>query len=118
MGTMIVGLAVVAVSAVVFAVSMFGRRPSPQPAMAAPIAVPAAVTVSRDRVRRRRRRSGPRTAPPAAPADLDLPPLQVEIPSNVRMRSVFLLGLGVITAAAVLGVVLSIVLVGGFTLIG
>lgn len=39
------------------------------------------------------------------------------MPGTTRMRSAFLLALGVVTAAAVLGVVLSIVVVGGFTLI-
>jgi len=115
--TLIVGLAVVALSTVGFAVAMFGRRPLPQPATAAPMTSPAPVaTVSEApsgrsvrRVERRRPDDG---------SDRDVPRLQVEVPGPVRIRSAFILALGVLAVAAAAGVLLSVVVVGFFTVIG
>jgi hypothetical protein len=111
--TLIVGVLVVVVSTAGFALSMFGRRPLPQPATTAAAAAPAAVAPSRDRRATRRRPAAAATA-----AQGEVPKLQVDVPAAVRIRSAFLLALGVIAAAAVVGVVLSIVVVGFFTLIG
>ena len=111
MPTLIVGVLVVVVSTAGFALSMFGRRPLPQPATTAAVRAPTAVTPSRDRAARRSA-----SAVPIEPGEV--PKLHVDVPAAVRIRSAFLLGLGVIAAAAVVGVVLSIVVGGFFTLIG
>jgi hypothetical protein len=114
--TLIVGLLVVAVSTAGFALTMFGRRPLPQPATTPGGATPPAVTPAREaaeedgRARRRTR--------VAASSDQEVQRLQVDVPAAVRIRSAFLLALGVIAAAAAVGVMLSIVVVGFFTLIG
>jgi len=117
--TLIVGVLVVAVATAGFGFSMFGRRPPLQPATADDASFRPAVETSRvvgstsGRRRRRTRPTGSDGVPDAA-----VPRLQVEIPTAVRMRSAFILGLGVITAAALIGMLLSIIIVGGFTLIG
>lgn len=111
MPTLIVGVLVVVVSTAGFALSMFGRRPLPQPATTAAVRAPTAVTPSRDRAARRSA-----STVPIEPGEE--PKLHVDVPAAVRIRSAFLLALGVIAAAAVVGVVLSIVVVGFFTLIG
>lgn len=124
MPTLIVGLAVVLVSAAGFAVAMFGRRPLPQPATAAAVAVAAPVTAARDLPnstgRRRETRSQTSTHPGASPAlsDAKVPHLRVDVPTPVRIRAAFLLTLGVLAAAALVGIVVSIVVVGLFTLVG
>lgn len=112
MPTLIVGLLVVVVCSVGFGLAMFGRRPLPQPAtVGAGIAAPP-VTASRDS-------AGESTRPVARPDDdaTDVPRLHVDVPTPVRIRSAFLLALGVIAASAIVGVLLSIVVVGFFTLI-
>lgn len=114
--TLVVGVLVVAVSAAGFAFSMFGRRPPLQPATAVDVPVPAAVVPSREDSAPGRRR-GQAKVPRHSPQG-DVPRLEVEIPTAVRMRSAFLLGLGVLTAAVVLGILLSVIVVGAFTLIG
>lgn len=117
--TLIVGLFIVAVSALGIGFAMFGRRPPLQPATAAAVTHPDPVTTaSQDRSpvatsSRRRRSSGGEPA-----GDVQRPCLQVSVPAAVRIRSAFLLGLGVIAAAAAIGVLLSVVVVGFFTLIG
>ncbi|UDY34867.1 hypothetical protein [Dermatobacter hominis] len=116
MPTLIVGVLVVAVSTAGFALSMFGRRPLPQPATTVATAAPVPVTPARDGAAPRRRRAAATTA--AGVGDREVPRLQVDVPASVRIRSAFLLALGVIAAAAAVGVVLSIVVVGFFTLIG
>ncbi|MBS1838606.1 MAG: hypothetical protein JST64_13020 [Actinobacteria bacterium] len=115
---MSIGVLIVAVSAAGFAITMFGRRPPLQPATTAEVAAPAAVTPSRV-VRRRSRDRHPNSGGHAdSRTDADeVPRLLVEVPSAVRVRAAFLLGLGVVTAAAVIGVVMSVVIVGGFTLL-
>ncbi len=127
MPTLIVGLAVVVVSAAGFAVAMFGRRPLPQPATGSGAPITAPVTAARDE---RGERSTPRrgrltrgtpaplstTAP--TPAAAITPRLHVEVPAPVRIRAAFVLALGVLAAAALVGIVVSIVVVGLFTLIG
>lgn len=122
MPTLIVGLAVVFVSSAGFAVAMFGRRPLPQPATASAATVATPVTAARDEGRstKRPRRS---TAPSAIQADTSptddvTPRLRVDVPTQVRIRALFLLTLGVLAAAALVGIVVSIVVVGLFTLIG
>lgn len=115
-GTLIIGLLVVAVSAGGLALSMFGGRPPIQPATAAVGPGPSAVTTASQGRSRRRQAARPATE---RSSDVDQAPrLQVEVPTAVRVRSAFVLGLAVITAAAVIGVVLSVVIVGAFTLIG
>lgn len=114
MPTLSIGLLLVALSAAGFAFTMFGRRPPVQTATTDRGTGSTAVTSSRvERQRSRRLR-------PAGAQVIDVgmtPRLHVEVPSAVRVRSAFLLGLGVITAAAMIGVVLSVVIVGSFTLI-
>ena len=112
MPTLIVGLLVVVVSAAGFGLAMFGRRPLPQPATATVGSTAAPVTVARDAAATRRR-GGPAPVDPT----VDTPRLHVDVPAPVRIRSAFFLALGVITAAAVAGILLSIVVVGFFTLI-
>ena len=117
MPTLIVGLAVVALSTVGFAVAMFGRRPLPQPATAAPATAPAPVaTVSEGPTGRPVRQVARRRADDDS--DHDVPRLQVEVPAPVRIRSAFILALGVLAVAAAAGVLLSVVVVGFFTIIG
>lgn len=117
MPTLIVGLAVVALSTIGFAVAMFGRRPLPQPATAAPATAPAPVaTVSEAPAGRPVRRGTLRRSDDVSAHDV--PRLQVEVPGPVRIRSAFILALGVLAVAAVAGVLLSVVVVGFFTVIG
>lgn len=124
MPTLIVGLAVVLVSAAGFAVAMFGRRPLPQPATASTVPVAAPVTAARDLSsgtgRRTETRSQTPTPPETAPAirNDSAPRLHVDVPTSVRIRAAFLLTLGVLATAALVGIVASIVVVGLFTLIG
>lgn len=116
--TLIVGLFVVAASAIGLGVAMFGRRPPLQPATTAVVAHPDPVTTASQApspapsVRSRRPVGDVRSEDPRQSR------LQVSVPAQVRIRSAFLLGLGVIAAAAVVGVILSVVVVGFFTLIG
>lgn len=114
MPTLIVGLAVVALSTAGFAVAMFGRRPLPQPATAvavdAPVPVPAVSESARIGSRRSVRRNSDEVD--------EAPRLQVDIPGPVRIRSAFILALGVLAVAAMAGVLLSVVVVGFFTVIG
>ncbi len=112
MPTLIVGLLVVVVSAVGFGLAMFGRRPLPQPATAGVATIAAPVTASRDSSDvGRRSPARPSTEP------TDLGRLRVDVPAPVRIRSAFLLGLGVIAASAIVGILLSVAVVGFFTLI-
>jgi hypothetical protein len=105
MSALLVGVLVVMVSAVGFGAAMFGRRPVPQRAMQVAGAPVGAVTLPS--------RGGAGAADP----DVDSPKARVDIPASVRLRSASFLALGVIGAAAVLGVLLSLVVVGLSTLI-
>jgi len=115
--TLIVGVGVVVLSAAGFAIAMFGRRPLPQIATTPARSDPAAVNTVSTHAASARRRPG-RAAGTAPRARRDEPRLQVEVPAQVRIRSAFLLGLGVIVAAGVIGLITSIVVVGFFTLLG
>jgi hypothetical protein len=106
MSALLVGVLVVMVSAVGFGAAMFGRRPVPQRAMQVAGAPVGAVTLPS--------RGG---AGAADDPDVDSPKARVDIPASVRLRSASFLALGVIGAAAVLGVLLSLVVVGLSTLI-
>jgi hypothetical protein len=115
MSALLVGVLVVMVSAVGFGAAMFGRRPIPQSAMRyAGAPLEAVTTPSRSGAGSARR---PTAAVDDRPAEERRAAMQVDIPASVRMRSMFLLAVGVVGFAAVLGVVLSVVVVGFFTLI-
>ncbi len=121
MPTLIVGIGVVVLASAGFAVAMFGRRPLPQIATTTQRSDGDAVSPSsmepRGAGRRRGSRATASTAPDAAPEQVE-PRLHVEVPTQVRIRSVFLLGLGVIVAAGIVGVIVSIAVVGFFTVLG
>lgn len=118
--TLIVGLLVVALSALGFGIAMFGRRPPLQPATTVGATNPDPVTTASlegpaATVRKRRANRSAERSGSAEPREARL---QVSVPTAVKIRSAFLLALGVIAAAATIGVVLSVVVVGFFTLIG
>jgi hypothetical protein len=115
--TLIVGVLVVAVSTAGFVVTMFGRRPLPQSATTTvdPVAPPVTPTRERRRISRRAVRAADAAVDPAPDV---VPRLHVQVPAAIRIRSAFLLALGVIAAAAAIGVLLSVAVVGLFTLIG
>lgn len=92
----------VIVSAVGFGAAMFGRRPVPQRAMELAGAPAGAVTLP---------------SHGAAVVDEEPLPARVDIPASVRLRSMCFLALGVIGAAALVGVLMSIVVVALSTLI-
>jgi hypothetical protein len=108
MSALLVGVLVVMVSAVGFGAAMFGRRPVPQRAMQFAGAPVGAVTVPSQ---------GGAGAGSVVDADDESPKARVDIPASIRLRSICLLALGVLGAAALLGVLLSIVVVGLSTFI-
>lgn len=106
MGALAVGVLVVLVSSIAFGAAMFGRRPIPQPATVVPEGHPGAVTapssVGAEAAPRRRARAV--TAEEAR--------VQVSIPTAVKVRSGVMLGFTVLALAALVGVVLSVAVVG------
>jgi hypothetical protein len=113
MSALLVGILVVVVSSVGFWLSMFGRKPIPQSAMAY-TAPPAEAVTSPSPGRR-----GVGTAALAAVGvdRSDRRATPVDIPASVRVRSVALLALGVIAAAALIGVVASLLVVAAVSLL-
>lgn len=101
------------VSAVGFGASMFGRRPIPQVAMQYRGSPAAAVTAPRSAAGRTA------AAPAGATRDDDArrPHPRIDIPAPVRIRSLCLLAGGVVVTAALVGLVLSIIVVGFFALL-
>jgi hypothetical protein len=97
MATLLVGMLVVAAGAVGFGFALFGRRPLPQTATEVPGAqlAPAAVLAGR-----------PRAVRPTAPQD------DVSISGWMRIRAALVLALTVLGIAAIIGGVLSVVVVG------
>lgn len=95
------------VSSLGFGAAMFGRRPIPQPAMQYAGSHPGAVMAPSSAGGGRGAAAGDGTVPDDRTAAM-----QVTIPALVRVRSGALLALGVISIAALMGVVLSIVVVG------
>ena len=88
---------VVAAGAVGFGLAMFGRRPVPQPATELPGAQLAPVAALAERTRLLRR-----------PAERD----EVSISRWVRLRAALMLALTVLGLAAIIGGVLSVLVVG------
>ena len=115
MPTLIVGLAVVALSTIGFAVAMFGRRPLPACHGRSGDCSGACGHRQRGPTGRPVRRGAPPIRRRLRPGR---PRLQVEVPGPVRIRSAFILALGVLAVAAAAGVLLSVVVVGFFTVIG
>jgi hypothetical protein len=119
MSALLVGVLVVLVASAGFAVSLFGRRPLPQPAMQTAATVPNAVT-SPSRGGGRITRAARKIAAIAAGDEVDAPPppsIDVEIPATTRARSVLILAAGVIGTAAVVGVLLSVAVIALSTLL-
>jgi len=101
MVTLLVGVLVVVAGAVAFGVALFGPRPVPQPATAAPAARPRAETT------------------PSAAADLRPEVLAPLVPTaRTRARALLWLLLGVVGTAATVGAVLGLVALVGITLVG
>ncbi|MEX0768360.1 MAG: hypothetical protein WD029_07805 [Microthrixaceae bacterium] len=111
--TLFVGILIVVLSALGFGYALFGRRPLPQPAMGSTLgalpadlaeAIPSSTVSSEDH-------GDP------MPNEEDIPlngrrARDVTITAAVRARAVLLLFLSVVGIAAIIGVVLSVVVVG------
>ncbi len=107
MSALLIGFLVVAGSAALFGVALFGRRPIPQSAI-------GPLTDDRDPAR------GAETAPSRRPATssngsvqtITLTAADVRVPTARRIRSALLLALSMLGMALLVGTVLSIVVVG------
>lgn len=123
--TLLVGILMVTVSAIGFGLALFGRRPVPQPATGAAAEHPGVVLAEQ-------RPSSPEPAvvPAPIPEDLEVtgawwrrllareatadrqPTSDVTLSAWVRFRSAVLLALTVLGLAALIGGVLSVLIVG------
>jgi hypothetical protein len=128
--TLLVGILMVTVSAIGFGLALFGRRPVPQPATVTATEHPVVPGPEQ-------RPSSPVAASTIAPPREDLevtgpwwrrllareataerqPTSDVTLSPWVRVRSAFLLGLTVVGLAALIGGVLSVLVVGAVLLL-
>jgi hypothetical protein len=114
MGTLLIGMMIVAVSAVGFGLALFGRRPVPQPATEsgtahlAPSPSGSGVSAGASKLRTLAPGGGRLAHLPVRRPRAD----DVTLSGWVRLRSALLLLLTVAGLAALIGGVLSIILVG------
>ena len=101
MVTLLVGVLVVVGGAVAFGAALFGPRPVPQPATAAPATRARAETPPSGAVAR-----GPEVLAPLVPT------------ARTRVRALLWLLLGVVGTAAIVGAVLGLVALVGITFVG
>lgn len=135
MVTLFVGLLVVVAGAAGFGAALFGRRPVPQPATVTTGPRPAVrEPEARPSGPRRRAAAGPATASETLPGDVlsvgrlrallqrepsadHQPGGDVTLSTATRVRSALLLALVVFGLAAIIGVVVSLILVGAVTVL-
>jgi len=113
MFTLFVGVLIVVLSALGFGYALFGRRPLPQPATGSALGVlpedlPESIP-SRSALGLNDGREMQNTVPMTAGGRRTR---DVTITPAVRARSTLLLALGVVGLAAILGVILSVIVVG------